>query len=101
VSKSWFSEINGGVRLSVQIAPNAKKTEVIAFTDEAVRIRLHAPPVDGKANEALIRFIAEALHIPKSAVQITHGFTSKRKLLEVREADLTQESVARALQPLA
>lgn len=96
MSKSWLSETGGGIRLAVQIAANAKKTEVIAITDEAIRIRLHAQPVDGKANEALIRFVADTLNVSKSAVQITHGFTSKRKLLEVRSNELTPETVKKA-----
>lgn len=97
----WLSAIDGGVRLAVQIAPNAKKTEVVAATDEALRIRLHAQPIDGKANEALIRFVADTLRVPKSAVQITHGFTAKRKLLEVRAAGLTTETVAKSFTPPA
>lgn len=92
----WLSAIAGGIRLAVQIAPNAKKTEVIAVTDDALRIRLHAQPIDGKANEALIRFVADTLDVPKSAVQITHGFTSKRKLLEVRASGLTPETAIKA-----
>lgn len=99
MSKSWLSTTNDGIRLAVQIAPNAKKTEVIAVTDEALRIRLHAQPIDGKANEALIRFVADTLSVPKSAVKITHGFTSKRKLLEVRTTGLTAEAVEKAFSP--
>lgn len=95
----WLSATNGGLRLAVQIAPNAKRTEVIAATEDTLRIRLQAPPVDGKANEALIRFIADTLRVPKSAVEITHGFTARRKLLEVRAADLTVEAAAKALAP--
>lgn len=93
MSRDWCSTIPTGIRLAVQLAPNAKKNEVIGAIEGALKLKLHAPPIDGKANEALIRFIAESLDVPKSAVSITHGFTSKRKLLEVRTAHLTVDAV--------
>ncbi|MBE3023798.1 hypothetical protein GQ37_009190 [Janthinobacterium sp. BJB1] len=79
------------MRLAVQIAANAKKTEVLGVHDGALKIKLHAQPVEGKANLALIRYLAEALGVPKSAVTLTHGHTNKRKLLEVAKASLTPE----------
>ncbi len=62
-----------------------KKTTKIQTT-----LRLQASPVDGKANEALIRFIADQCDIPKSHVQITYGFTSRKKLLEIKTTALTK-----------
>ncbi|MCL1887204.1 MAG: DUF167 domain-containing protein [Betaproteobacteria bacterium] len=93
MSKSWLSEIGTGFRLSVQISPNGKKSEILSVTDDALRIRLQAPPVEGKANEALIRFIADKLDLPKSHIQITHGFTNRRKLLEIHTAKLTRQDM--------
>lgn len=85
----------------MQISPNAKKTEVVTATEDTLKIRLHAPPVDGKANEALIRFVSDKLNLPKSAVDITHGHTSRRKLLDVRAPGLMPESVGKMLTPAA
>ena len=85
-----------GVRLTVQVVPNAKKTEVIGELEDALKLRLHAPPVDGKANEALIRFLAERLQVAKSAIHLTHGQTARRKILEVR-ADLSVDAVQEML----
>jgi len=96
MSKSWCSEIPKGIRLSVQISPNAKKTEILGAVEDVLKIKLQAPPVDGKANEALTRYIADTLHVPKSAVTITHGLSSRKKLLEVRAPDLTFETVKQA-----
>ena len=93
----WCSETAGGVRLAVQISPNAKKNEITVRTEDAIKIKLKAQPVDGKANEALIRYLAEVLDIPKSAVSITHGFTGKKKLLEIRTGQLTAEAIVRIL----
>lgn len=92
MSRDWCSALPDGVRLAVQITPNAKKSEVIGPLDDVLKIRLQAQPIEGKANEALIRYLADRLDLPKSAVQITHGLTSKRKIVEVRARNLTLES---------
>lgn len=99
MSKSWCSASPQGVRLTLQIVPNARKSEVIGVHDDALKLRLQAPPIEGKANEALVRFIAELLNLPKSAVSLTHGQTSRRKLLEVRGSGLTVAAVEKALLP--
>ena len=99
MSRDWCSSTATGIRIAVQLAPKAKKTEVVGVVEDMLRIRLQAQPVDGKANEALIRFVADTLGVPKRAVALTHGFTSKRKLLEVSDKGLTQEVVRQALLP--
>ncbi len=87
----------GGVRLAVQIAANAKKTEVIGVLDDALKIKLQAQPIEGKANEALIKYLAKVLEVPRSALTITHGQTSKKKLIEIVSATLTPEEVEKRL----
>nr|WP_206085699.1 DUF167 domain-containing protein [Massilia polaris] len=83
--------------MAVQIQPNAKKTEVIGVLDDALKLKLklklQAQPIEGKANEALVRYLAEALSVPRSAVTITHGQANKRKLIEVRSETLTVDAV--------
>jgi uncharacterized protein len=64
-----------------------------------LKIRLQAQPIEGKANEALMRYLADTLHVPKSAVSITHGHTSKRKIIEVASATLTEAHVRQLLLP--
>ena len=85
----------------MQITPNAKKTEVIGVMDDAIKLKLQAQPIEGKANEALVRYLAETLSVPRSAVTITHGQTNKRKLVEVMSEKLTVEAVERLLLPPA
>ena len=99
MSRAWCSALPGGVRIAVQIAPNAKKTEVIGVLADALKLKLQAQPIEGKANAALIKYLAAALSVPRSAVTITHGLTNKRKLIEVRSAVLTVEDVVRLLAP--
>ncbi|MFZ2872206.1 DUF167 domain-containing protein [Zavarzinia sp.] len=85
-----FTAEAGGdaVRLAVKLSPRASRNSlegIVTGADgrAAVAIRLNAPPVDGAANEALIRFIADALDVPKSAVSIRSGHSSRQKLLVI------------------
>ncbi len=89
----WFRQAaDGRTTLTLHIQPGAKKTEFAGLHGDALKIRLAAPPVDGKANEALIKFVAEVLGLPKSAVSLKSGQTSRRKVLEVLGAN--SETVA-------
>ena len=87
---------DGRVTLTLHIQPGAKKTEIAGLHGDALKIRLAAPPVDGKANEALVKFLAETLELPKSAVSLKSGQTSRRKVLEISGA--TAAAVARLAQ---
>ena len=80
----WFRQAaDGRFTLTLHIQPGAKKTELAGLHGDALKIRLAAPPVDGKANEALIKFVAETLHLPKSAVSLKSGQSSRHKVLEI------------------
>ena len=81
---------DGRFTLTLHIQPGARKTEIAGQHGDALKIRLAAPPVDGKANEALIKFFADALGLPKSAVTIKSGQTSRHKALEVIGSDARQ-----------
>ena len=88
MESDWLHEADGRATLTLHIQPGAKKTEVVGLHGDALKIRLAAPPVDGKANEALIRYIAERLQLSKSAVSLKSGQTSRQKVLEVVGAEL-------------
>jgi len=85
------------VRIAVQISPNAKRSEVLGVFDDALKIKLQAQPIEGKANEALVKYIAGALKVARSSVAITHGHTNQRKLLEVASGALTPDAVEQVL----
>ena len=69
---NWYRiATDGRITLTLHIQPGAKKTEFGGLHGDALKIRLAAPPVDGKANEALIKFVADTLGLPKSAVTST------------------------------
>ena len=69
--------------LAIRVQPRAKRTEVVGERAGAVVIRVSAPPVDGKANEAVCRLIAERAGVPRSAVRIVRGEGARDKLIRV------------------
>lgn len=79
----WLREREGGATLTLHIQPGARRSEIAGIYGDALKIRLAAPPVDGKANAALIEFVAERLGLPRSAVLLKSGQTSRRKGLEI------------------
>jgi hypothetical protein len=84
---SWLRVDAAGATLTLHIQPGAKKTGVAGAHGEALKIRLHAPPVDGKANAHLLAFIAERLGVPKTAVTLLGGETSRAKRVRVAGVD--------------
>jgi len=72
-----------GCSLVVRVHPWAKKNAVIGLHDGALKLSLNAPPVDGKANEALIAFIAEQINVPRSKIALIAGATSRSKTLRI------------------
>jgi uncharacterized protein (TIGR00251 family) len=79
----WLRTSGDDVVLTLHIQPGAKRTEVAGEHGEALKVRLGAPPVDGKANEALIAFLADRLGIPKARVILEAGQTSRSKRVRV------------------
>jgi len=71
------------VWLAVSVQPNAKRTAADGLHDATLRVRLCAPPVDGKANQLLIEWLAGELGLPRRAVQLVRGDTSRRKWLAI------------------
>lgn len=94
---AWCSTIPGGVRLVVQLTPGAKKQEVVGVVDGALKLKLQARPIEGQANEALIKFLATALSVPRACVTITSGLTNRRKLIEILAGELTLANVEQSL----
>jgi uncharacterized protein len=82
------------IRLSVHVQPRASRSEVVGLHGTALKVRLHAPPVDGAANDALVALLAEQLDIPRRAVRIVAGAAARSKMVEI---DGTTEAAVRAL----
>ncbi len=82
---------DGSIEFWVHLQPRAARTELAGLRDSALVVRVQSPPVDGAANEALRRFLADLLHVPSRQIAITAGARSRRKRVRVagvRASDL-------------
>jgi uncharacterized protein (TIGR00251 family) len=79
----WLRQVDGAIVLTVHLQPGAKRSEVAGVHGDALKIRLAAPAVDGRANAALLEFVAQRLGLARSAVELKSGRTSRRKSLRV------------------
>jgi uncharacterized protein (TIGR00251 family) len=84
MSLAILREVAGGVTLAVRAQPGAKKTTIIGLYGEGeaaqLKIAVQAPPVDGRANEALVAFLAETFGIPKRSVELVSGELARSKV---------------------
>lgn len=80
-------------RITVRLTPRAARDEVAGFDGDVLRVRVTAPPVDGRANDALVRLLAKRLGVRRGAVSVVGGRTSRRKVVAVD--GLTAEEVRR------
>ncbi len=78
-----LKETKIGVTFPVQVIPRAAKCEIVGAANDALKIKLMAPPVEGKANEACLRFLAEQLDVARSRLSIISGQTSRKKVIQV------------------
>lgn len=69
--------------LSIHLKPRSKREGIVSVSDERIEIAVHAPPVGGKANDAMIGLLADALDVPKSAVELLRGATSRCKIVRI------------------
>lgn len=80
------TENTGAVLVHVHVMPNARKTQAQGLHDGALRVRLRAPPVDGKANLELVAWLARELELPRACIELIRGDSGRRKQLRVAQA---------------
>jgi uncharacterized protein (TIGR00251 family) len=83
VSPACVTPRGDGARLAVAVVPQARRTGADGLHDGALRVRLAAPPVDGRANDALVAWLAAELGVPQRAVRLVRGQGTRRKTLEI------------------
>ncbi len=76
-------ELPDGVRFGVRVQPRASRNAIAGLHGGSLKVQLRAPPADGKANDALIAFLAERLHVTRASVRIIAGSTSRSKVVAV------------------
>lgn len=83
MSVAWRREDGDALVLSLHVQPGAARTEVSGLHGDALKIRLAAPPVEGRANAALLRFLADVFEVPLRQVTLVRGETSRQKTVRV------------------
>ncbi|HTB80844.1 MAG TPA: DUF167 domain-containing protein [Opitutaceae bacterium] len=76
--------------LAVKILPGASRNEICGWLGETLKVKLTAPPVDGRANDALVEFLAEKLGLPRRSVALTRGETARQKVVRIDGLTLTE-----------
>ena len=79
-----IEDIAGGCRIHLHVVPRASRTQVMGLHDGRVKLQVAAPPVDGEANAAIVKWAAKLLGVTRDAVEIASGATGKRKTIEVQ-----------------
>jgi len=82
----WYRKTAEGWVIAVHVQPGAKKSAAAGLHGGALKLRIAAPPVEGKANDALVEFIADALGVPRRAVSVVKGASSREKKVLVADA---------------
>jgi len=84
----YLHERPDGVTIAVKVTPNASRNSLNHAGGDELEVRLTSPPVDGRANNDLVRFLGKTLGVPPSSLTILHGHTSRRKVVFVPGMDL-------------
>jgi len=77
-------------RIAIKVHPRAKQTAITGRWGEVYKLDLKAPPVDGKANEECIRFLAELIGVPRSSVRIVQGTAGRMKVVEIEGVEMAE-----------
>lgn len=88
---TWYRRNGEVLTLTLHVQPGAKRSEVVGLHGEALKIRLAAPPIEGRANEALLKFIAESFGVPLRQVELKQGGQSRHKVVAVSGSKIEPE----------
>ena len=94
---AWLLQRDNGAVLLVAVQPGARRSELAGLHDGALRVRVAAPPIEGRANDALCEWLARQLHCARRQVRVLRGETSRRKQVEV---DLPPQQVRPCIEAL-
>lgn len=89
----WYRCHDDIVTLTLHVQPGAKRSEISGLHGDALKIRLAAPPVEGRANEALLKFIAGLFDVPLRQVELRHGGQSRHKVIAVTGSRVEPDSL--------
>ncbi|MHB1099747.1 MAG: DUF167 domain-containing protein [Burkholderiales bacterium] len=89
----WFRQDGDVITLTLHVQPGAKKTEIAGLHGDALKIRLAAPPVEGKANAALLAYLAEKFEVPMRNAVLKQGESSRRKVVSISGPKIPPDSL--------
>lgn len=89
----WYRRQGDVITLTLHVQPGAKRSELAGLHGEALKIRLAAPPVEGRANEALLKFIAKLFDVPLRQVELRQGGQSRHKVVAITDSKIEPESL--------
>jgi uncharacterized protein (TIGR00251 family) len=92
----WYQSYGEDITLNLHVQPGAKRSEIAGLHGDALKIRLAAPPMDGRANEALLKFIAKLFDVPLRQVELKRGEKSRDKIILVRHSLVRPDSIVAA-----
>jgi len=90
---AWYRRNGDVLTLTLHVQPGAKRSEVAGLHGDALKIRLAAPPIEGRANEALLKFIAESFGVPLRQVELKQGGQSRHKVVAITGSKIEPENV--------
>ncbi len=98
---AWIRAESGGVRLSLRVQPGARRCAVIGPHGDRLKVAVQAPPVDGRANEALLRYLGACLDVRLAALELVAGGGSRDKAVSIRCDPAQAQAFAERLAALA
>ncbi len=90
---TWYRRNGEVITLTLHIQPGAKRSEIVGMHGEALKIKLAAPPIEGRANEALLKFIADLFAVPLRNTELKQGGQSRHKVVAVIGSKIKPESL--------
>lgn len=91
--EGWYCHNRNVITLTLHVQPGARCSEVAGLHGGALKIRLAAPPVEGRANKALLKFIAALFEVPARQVELRHGSQSRHKIVAITGSNIEPEQI--------
>ncbi len=91
--KAWYQKTDDIITLAIYVQPGAKHNGIVGMHGDALKIKLATPPIEGRANIALVRYLATLFEVPLSHITLKRGEKSRHKIIEVRASQIDPKSL--------
>jgi uncharacterized protein len=93
MNDTWYRQQGDSLSLTLHVQPGAKRSEIVGLHGDALKIKLAAPPIEGRANEALLRFIADTFDVPLRNVELKQGEQSRHKVVAIQGSTIAPQNL--------